>query len=75
MKAKIFKSGHSFALRLPRALRPEEGEVEIEAVGNRLIVTPLKPAAWPKRFFERIRLSNPDPFERPAQGEHREIRL
>jgi virulence-associated protein VagC len=75
MIAKIFKSGNSLALRLPRQLHPEEGEVQIEAVGNRWIVSPVKPASWPKRFFSRIRLADPDSFERPPQGEHREIRL
>jgi hypothetical protein len=47
----------------------------IETVGDRWIVSPIKPAAWPKGFFSRIRLSDPAPFERPPQGEHRDIRL
>ena len=75
MIAKIFKSGNSLALRLPRELRPEEGEVQIEVVGERWIVSPIKPVTWPKGFFSRIRLTNPTPLERPPQGDHREIRL
>jgi virulence-associated protein VagC len=73
--AKVFRSGNSLALRLPRELRPEEGEVEIEAVGDRWIVSPVKPLSWPRSFFSRIRLSDPASFERPPQGEHRDIRL
>lgn len=75
MLAKIFKSGNSLALRLPKELRPEEGEVEIEAVGDRWIVSPVKAAGWPKGFFSRIRLTDPMPLVRPPQGKHREIRL
>jgi virulence-associated protein VagC len=75
MIAKVFRSGNSLALRLPKELHPEEGEVEIEAVGDRWIVCPIKPPAWPKGFFSRIRLSDPAPFERPPQGKHRDIRL
>jgi virulence-associated protein VagC len=75
MIAKIFKSGNSLALRLPKELHPREGEVEIEASGDRWIVSPIQAAAWPKSFFSRIRLSDPSPLKRPPQGEHREIRL
>lgn len=75
MIAKVFKSGNSMALRLPKELHPEEGEVEIEAVGDRWIVTPVKQASWPKHFFSKIQLSDPEPLVRPPQGEHREINL
>jgi virulence-associated protein VagC len=75
MVAKIFKSGNSLALRLPKELRPKEGEVEIEAVGDRWIVSPVTPASWPKRFFARVRLTDPTPFKRPPQGKHRDIQL
>ena len=75
MIAKIFKSGNSLALRLPKELRPEVGEVEIEAIGERWVVSPVKPAGWPKGFFSRILLDEPAPFQRPPQGKHREIRL
>jgi len=73
--AKIFKSGNSLALRLPKELHPSVGEVEIEEVGGRWVVSPLKPASWPKGFFSRIRLTDAAPFERPPQGESRDIRL
>lgn len=75
MIAKIFKSGNSLALRLPAELGASVGEVRVEAVGDRWIVTPAKPASWPRDFFNRIRLGDASTFKRPPQGEHRDIRL
>lgn len=63
------------ALRLPKELNPVVGKVEIEVVGDRWVVSPVKPAVWPDGFFERIRLADPGSFRRPPQGKHREIRL
>jgi antitoxin VapB len=76
MIARIFKSGNSLALRLPKELGASEGEeVEIDAQGDRWIVRPAKPAAWPRGFFTRIRLNDPSPLKRPDQGAHRKIDL
>ena len=75
MIAKIFKSGNSLALRLPKQLGAEVGEVRVEAWGDRWIVSPAKSESWPRSFFTRIRLSEPSPFERPPQGPLREIQL
>jgi virulence-associated protein VagC len=76
MIAKIFKSGNSLALRLPKELGTSEGEeVEIDAQGDRWIIRPVKPAAWPRGFFSRIRLADPTPLKRPSQGANREIDL
>ena len=72
MIAEVFKCGNSMALRLPEELHPCEGEMQIEADGDCWKVSPVKPAkkaAWPEGFFARIRLSDPDSFQRPSQGE------
>ncbi len=74
MKAKVFKSGNSLAVRIPRELGPREGEVVIERVGDRWIVEPIKPARWPDGFFQRIRIRD-QMFSRPPQGEHRSVEL
>ena len=74
MKAKIFKSGNSLALRIPRELEPREGEVSVKRVGERWIVEPVKPATWEKNFFRAIRIDDPE-FARPPQGEHRSVEL
>lgn len=68
MTAKLFKNGHSLAVRLPRAFRLPGKEVAISRDGNRIILEPLANATWPKDFFRRIRIDDPA-FERPPQGE------
>jgi len=74
MIAKIFKTGNSMALRLPKLLNPKEGVVSIEAEGSRWIVEPVKPKKWPRGFFTKIRI-NDSAFTRPKQGKHRSIEL
>jgi len=74
MTAKIFKTGNSMALRLPKALNPKEGTVSIEPHGDTWIVRPVKAAKWPRGFFAKIRITDPA-FARPKQGEHRSIDL
>jgi virulence-associated protein VagC len=74
MISEVFKCGDSLALRLPKELHPREGKMQIQASGDCWIVSPVDPvkkAAWPKGFFARIRLSDPDSFQRPSQGELR----
>jgi len=76
MIAKIFKSGNSLALRLPKELGASAGEeVEIDAQGDRWIIRPAKAATWPRGFFSRIRLTDPSPLKRPSQGAHRQVDL
>ncbi len=75
MLTKIFKSGNSLAVRIPREMGPEEGAAEIERVGDHWLIRPVKAAEWPPGFFESIRLADPESFTRPEQGEHREIEL
>jgi antitoxin VapB len=43
MLAKVFKSGNSQAVRLPKALRFDVGEVDITKDGDNLIIKPVKP--------------------------------
>jgi len=42
MLAKVFKSGNSQAVRLPKALRFDVNEVDITKDGNNLIIKPVK---------------------------------
>jgi antitoxin VapB len=50
--AKIFTTGRSQAVRLPKAYRFDTDEVSIEKVGNAVILRPLKDdnAAWVGRI-------------------------
>jgi antitoxin VapB len=50
--AKVFTTGRSQAVRLPKAFRFDSDEVSIEKVGNAVILRPLKDdnAAWVARI-------------------------
>ena len=50
--AKVFTTGRSQAVRLPKAFRFDTDEVSIEKVGNAVILRPLKDdnAAWLARI-------------------------
>jgi virulence-associated protein VagC len=50
-KAKVFWSGSSQAVRLPKDLRIDGDEVLIEESGDRLIVKPLR-RQWSRRFLD-----------------------
>lgn len=72
MITKVFKSGNSMALRIPKELEPREGEMRIERKGKRWIVEPVKSKTWPRNLFKKIRINTPD-FVRPEQGGHRKF--
>lgn len=67
--AKVFKSGNSQAVRLPKAYRLDADEVIIEKIGNSMLITPkAKNSAWSERleqFFSSADLAVP--FERGEQ--------
>lgn len=72
MTAKIFWSGNSQAVRLPKEFRFAAGteEVAIRRAGDRIILQPMKPEEWPEDFwraFEGISAG----FERPAPAPQR----
>ncbi len=50
--AKVFTTGRSQAVRLPKAFRFDTDEVTIERVGNAVVLRPLTDdnAAWVKRI-------------------------
>jgi antitoxin VapB len=52
-RAKLFKSGGSQAVRLPRKYRFEEDqeEVDIRRQGSRIILEPVK-RTWSKQFLD-----------------------
>lgn len=64
---KVFKSGNSAALRLPKELGFVPGE-ELHATvdGDSLVIRPLDPAGWPKGYFESWEALSPG-FESPAR--------
>jgi antitoxin VapB len=66
--AKLFKSGGSQAVRLPKEFRFKGSEVYVERDGVRLILIPKEKRPWPRRFFQAVRIADPA-FRRPVQPE------
>jgi antitoxin VapB len=65
--AKVFWSGNSQAVRLPKELRFPQGtaEVEIHREGEALILKLPSPAEWPADFWRAFD-GMPEGFDRPA---------
>jgi antitoxin VapB len=76
-KAKVFWSGPSQAVRLPKAYRFDAEEVSIRKVGNAVILEPLGKRAWPAGYLSSF-AGVTDDFERPAplpESPHRDAIL
>lgn len=56
-KTKIFKSGNSFAVRLPKNYRLEEDEVFISKVGDAILLMPVK-KGWTSMFNSLSKFSD-----------------
>ena len=72
--AKIFMSGNSQAVRIPKEFRfdPEMDEVSIRRDGDQLILEPLESGEWPEDFWA-VFGEMPGDFERPLQvHQHRD---
>jgi antitoxin VapB len=54
---KVFKSGNSQAVRMPKAFRFNSNEVHIERRGNEIVLTEVhrKPTAYGRRLVKLIR--------------------
>jgi virulence-associated protein VagC len=66
--AKLFRTGGSQAVRLPKEFRLEGTEVYIAQEGDRIVLFPKKKKQWPPRFFQKIRIVE-SKFERLSQPE------
>ena len=71
--AKLFSTGGSQAVRLPKEFRFEGDEVFVEREGDAVILTPKTKRRWPKNFFDAIHIKDPK-FKRPPQGKLPPIR-
>ena len=60
VKTKIFRSGNSLAVRLPKALDLACGPASIHREGNRIIIETVAETGWPEGFFESVRISRKD---------------
>lgn len=64
-KAKLFWTGRSQAVRLPKEFRFEGDSVLVRGGGDSIILEP--PRGWPKGYVESF-VDESDDFERPPQG-------
>jgi antitoxin VapB len=53
LHARVFWSGGSQAVRLPKSLRVEGDEVRIRRRGNAIVIEPLRDDGWDD-FWERL---------------------
>jgi antitoxin VapB len=65
--AKLFTTGGSQAVRLPKEYRFDGAEVFIRKEGRAVILEPKSKRRWPRNFFKRIRIADRR-FRRPDQG-------
>jgi virulence-associated protein VagC len=56
--AKLFRTGGSQAVRLPKEFRMHGSEVYITQEGERIILLPKKKKAWPPKFFQNILITD-----------------
>jgi virulence-associated protein VagC len=54
-------------VKLPEGFQLEGDTVSIRRQGASLVLEPIKPAAWPLGFFDRIRVDD-SALARPSQG-------
>ena len=66
--AKVFWSGNSQAVRLPKGFRfpPDTEEVEIHREGESLVLKLLPRVEWPADFWRAFE-GMPEDFKRPPQ--------
>ena len=65
-KARVFWSGRSQAVRLPKDYRLTGDTVVVRRVGNTLVLEPADD--WPEGYVESFSAVSSD-FDRPPQGE------
>lgn len=64
-EAKVFWTGRSQAIRLPKEFRFETETVLVRREGEAVILEPAH--SWPRGYVESF-AGVPEDFERPAQG-------
>jgi antitoxin VapB len=61
--ARVFKSGNSQAVRLPKAFRIDAKEVEISRRGDEILLRPKKKGRGMTEFLDALRSMPRDAFE------------
>lgn len=71
LRAKLFRTGGSQAVRLPRECRLPGTEVSVSLEGGRVILEPVDKNGWPQSFVEQFVDGPPEPEafpDRQPQG-------
>jgi antitoxin VapB len=63
--ARVFTTGRSQAVRLPKEFRFDTDTVLVHREGNSVVLEPVR--EWPEGYVESF-AGVPDNFERPPQG-------
>ena len=63
--ARVFKTGRSQAVRLPKEFRFDSDTVLVHREGSAVVLEPTR--RWPPKWIESF-AGVPDDFERPDQG-------
>ena len=63
--ARVFTTGRSQAVRLPKEFRFDTDTVLVHREGSSVVLEPMR--EWPEDYVESF-AGVPDDFERPAQG-------
>jgi antitoxin VapB len=73
--AKVFRSGNSQAVRLPKEVRFGDGvrELSVRREGDGLVLEPIRPKQFSRKFWSTLG-TLPD-FERPQQSRQRRAKI
>ena len=63
----IVETNDGQMVRLPEGFRIDGQTVSIRGDGDAVILEPIRAAAWPEGFYDKIRIDDPT-FVRPDQG-------
>lgn len=63
--ARVFMTGRSQAIRLPKEFRFDTATVLVHREGNMVVLEPIR--EWPADYVDSF-TGVPDDFDRPAQG-------
>ncbi len=69
-RARIFRTGGSLAVRLPKEFRLPGDEVSIRRAGSAVVLEPVRTGGWSAEFLAFLRSPGPSLIKRPPQGRH-----
>lgn len=65
--ARVFLTGRSQAVRLPKAYRFKDSVIGVRREGDAVVLEPIRGRRWPAGFWKQIRIDD-NAFARAPQG-------